>query len=139
MATKIENKRILIIDDDDDCLELFSYFVKSFGFDTKTFNNPLEALNELRFFDNYHLVVVDYSMPFLNGVEFQRQRILQNIATYIPTILLSGYDNKYPEFDGWLSKPINVENFKNLLLTLTTHPIRRPKIRSQINSYVLNS
>ena len=61
---------ILLVDDEKDILDLFSEYLSSNGFNTISFQNPLEALNY--FYQNQSncsLVITDYKMPQMSGID----------------------------------------------------------------------
>lgn len=80
--------RILIVDDNDFGLVARQSLLAELGHEIVTSKNPEEALAFLtsRKFD---LIVTDFRMPQMNGVEFIRQ--IRAIDPLIPVILLSGF------------------------------------------------
>ena len=66
--------RILVIDDDEDNLKLFTIVLEYAGFKVVSYSDPLEVLKEFKC-GHYDLVILDYIMPNLNGFElYQRLR-----------------------------------------------------------------
>ena len=61
-------ERILIVDDDEHITEVISKLAKSMGFEVAPFTDPLEAAKEASF----DLVVTDFMMPNLSGIELLR-------------------------------------------------------------------
>jgi CheY-like chemotaxis protein len=47
LSNNNDNYYILLVDDEKDILDLFSEYLSSNGFNTLSFQNPLEALNYL--------------------------------------------------------------------------------------------
>jgi CheY-like chemotaxis protein len=66
--------RILLVDDDKDHLKLFTMILENRGYSLDTYSDPAAAL--LKFKSNYYdLLLLDYRMPNLNGLElFARLR-----------------------------------------------------------------
>jgi len=61
-------KRVLIIDDDQDLLEMYGYKFKAEGFEVEKAENGawgLKRINE----ENFDLVLLDMAMPAMNGLE----------------------------------------------------------------------
>jgi DNA-binding response OmpR family regulator len=74
--TTIEEKRlskvVLIVDDDPDMTSIFSLGLRDEGFEVYTYNDPLEVLSQFRP-NFYDLLLVDISMPKMNGIDLSRQ------------------------------------------------------------------
>jgi len=74
--TTIEEKRlskvVLIVDDDPDMTSIFSLGLQDEGFEVYTHNDPLEVLSQFRP-NFYDLLLVDISMPKMNGIDLSRQ------------------------------------------------------------------
>jgi DNA-binding NtrC family response regulator len=72
----IEEKRIskvvLIVDDDPDMTSIFSLGLQDEGFEAYTSNDPLEVLSQFRP-DYYDLMLIDISMPKMNGIDLSKQ------------------------------------------------------------------
>lgn len=58
-------ERILVVDDDDHITDVVSKVARSMGFEVAAFTDPREAAKETRF----DLVVTDFMMPHMSGVE----------------------------------------------------------------------
>jgi putative nucleotidyltransferase with HDIG domain len=61
-------ERILVVDDDEHITEVVSKLARAMGFEVASFTDPLEAAKETRF----DLVVTDFMMPHLSGIELLR-------------------------------------------------------------------
>ena len=124
MITNNNNKYILLVDDDKDTIYTFDLYLKSLGFSTKPFVNPVEALNYFNTnFTNFILVITDYAMPQMSGIDLI-QKIREKDHNYrIKIILISAtikddvinYDDRFLKLkvDKFLEKPIPLEEFKN--------------------------
>lgn len=64
-------KKILLVDDEQNVLNALRRELKE-HFDTETFDNPLAALERCREMQ-FDLVIADYKMPDMNGIEFLKQ------------------------------------------------------------------
>ena len=82
-------KKILLIDDDRDFLEMVQSFLEGEGFEVDVAHNGAQAnfkANE----QSYDLVIVDIVLPFLSGIEFLKKfQIEQQHNT--PVIIVSGF------------------------------------------------
>ena len=62
--------KILIIDDEKDLLEIYHNILSQEGHSVMTFSNPNEALEViLKIPKEFDLIVSDFSMPTINGME----------------------------------------------------------------------
>ncbi len=71
--TNNNNKVILLVDDEKDILTLFCECFQTWGYQTISFDNPIDALNYLNKNDNISncsLIITDYKMPQMNGIDF---------------------------------------------------------------------
>jgi DNA-binding response OmpR family regulator len=66
--------RILLVEDDGDNLKLFTLILENDGFDVDAYIDPDNAWSEFR--PNYYdMLIVDYRMPHLNGLELYKRII----------------------------------------------------------------
>ena len=78
---------ILLIDDDPYWLETLSDLLKRWGFAVKAVTNGVDAIRV--FLDEkIRLVITDYEMPEMNGIELTRS--LRNLSATIPIVMMSG-------------------------------------------------
>jgi len=64
----MKTRDILVVDDDTDCLQLFSLCLKDAGFDVCAASGGMKAL-EILGQDNFRMMITDFNMPGINGVE----------------------------------------------------------------------
>lgn len=80
----------MYVDDDKALVFLVERALRRRGFKVTSFTQPALALNALRAQPHdYDLMVTDYNMPDLNGVDLLRQ--VQTIRADLPVALASGY------------------------------------------------
>jgi len=84
---------VLMIDDDQDDLEMFSSGLKKKGIRVKTFDSSTKALFYLTLMSETKelpsLIIMDYNMPRKNGLEVLKS-IKKNVATkHIPVAMYS--------------------------------------------------
>lgn len=85
------HKRILLVDDEEDILDILSIHLESLGWDIDYTTSPLKALDILKD-DSYFLVITDIAMPEMGGDE-----LIELIARRHPALSLAvmtgfGYD-----------------------------------------------
>ena len=111
-----------MVDDEKDILDLFSEYLSSNGFNTISFQNPMEALNYYyQNQSNCSLVITDYKMPQMSGLELIKKIREKDIDYKIKTIVISAfikdnlpYDKSYfLTVDKILEKPVYLDRLKN--------------------------
>lgn len=108
-------KRILYVDDDAMMTHLVKRLLAKCGFEVTVFEDPWAALSYLRHASNPpDLVITDYTMPFLSGLELSRE--ILSLRPDMPIVLISGLlsDTLYKQADQAgvkhvLFKPNSVE------------------------------
>ena len=80
-------QRILVADDDPVIRRLISDVLINNGFTVNTASNGEQAWEALQY-DNYDLLVTDYEMPHLTGIELIER--IRKVGMSLPVILVSG-------------------------------------------------
>lgn len=119
----LENMKILSIDDNKTNLLIIESYAKALDLKIESFLNPLEALESSLSYE-YDLVIVDYMMPEMDGLEFIKK--FREKYEEIPIIMLTavGDDMKLQikalEYgaNDFLSKPINSPAFKARIINM---------------------
>lgn len=89
-------ERIMIVDDDDSLLEMYAAQLKRLGYSVNCFNRPTEALKAFKDArDKFGLVITDFTMPGMTGLEFARE--VCSIRSDTPIILCSGFSERFTE------------------------------------------
>lgn len=111
-----KKKRLLIVDDDQDLLDLISCFAKSAGYEYKVACDGEEAKKLLKRY-TFSVVITDMIMPFCDGME-----LLQFVKKYTPetyVIVMTGYSDRYSYNDvieagatDFIEKPFKQDEFK---------------------------
>ena len=118
---------ILLVDDEKDILDLFSEYLSFNGFNTISFQNPIEALNYFyQNFTNCYLVIADYKMPQMSGIDFIKKIREKDTDCKIKTIVISAYikdnipyDKSYVmTVDKILEKPVYLDRLKKVVQEL---------------------
>ena len=130
MLMEISNHKdnyILLVEDEKDILDLFTEYLSSTGFNTISFQNPMEALNY--FYQNQSncsLVIADYKMPQMSGLELIKKITEKDTDCKIKTIVISAfikdnlpYDKSYiTTVDRILEKPVYLDRLKKVIQEL---------------------
>ena len=105
--------RILVIDDDEDILNLFSDFLKKEGYGVTSFLDPLKALEEIhRRPQRYSIIITDVRMPGISGIELIRRirKINHDIKVIIISAFeLNGEDLRNIRYDNFMEKPVHMQ------------------------------
>ena len=121
-----------MVDDEKDILFLYREWLKSEGYKIVSFDNPVEALDYLNKNDNISncsLVITDYKMPQMSGIDLIKKIREQDFNSNIKTMIISAYVkdtllkvNSYTQrVDKILEKPVDVETLKNEITDLTNN------------------
>ena len=110
----MNNKLILIIEDEEDILELLEYTLKKEGYETIGFlnvnNNVRKVLNE----EQIDLILMDRNLPGIEGTSFINEIKQQGYANPVIYVtakdkdedIISGFDN---HADDYITKPFNIK------------------------------
>ena len=118
------NKYILLVDDAKDIVYTFEIYLKSIGYYTVSFVNPIEALDYFnKNFTNCILVITDYGMPQMSGLDLIKKIRETDRNHRIKTIVISAtvkndiidYNDRILnlKIDKFLEKPLPLEVLKN--------------------------
>ena len=92
MEQTINNDTIVIVDDEDMVLiSIDSFLQLESDYTIKTFTKAAEAFEYITE-NSVDLVISDYLMPEMNGIEFLAK--VRNVKPEIPRIILTGYADK---------------------------------------------
>ncbi|HET8847493.1 MAG TPA: response regulator [Nitrososphaeraceae archaeon] len=109
-------KIVSIVDDEPDIVTLFHDALVGIGINIFTFTDPISALEHFQVNqDAIVLVISDYRMPGLNGMELLRK--MKDMNKFVRTILMTGFDidddvfHKYTKqkiINGFVQKPVRI-------------------------------
>lgn len=109
----MSEKRILIVDDDDEIRELLEFDVRASGYFVDTASNGLEGLNKA-LNNTYDLILLDVMMPKMNGFDVCKN--IRQAKLAIPILMLTAkgtIDDKTEGFDcgadDYLVKPFDIQ------------------------------
>jgi putative two-component system response regulator len=110
--------RVLVVEDDCLSAEILTNSLQRFGYEVTTASNGREAFELIRT-GRFQLVVSDWEMPEMNGVEFCRQIRQRQWSSYIYVILVTSFEGVDSVVEGlnagaddFLSKPFEPEELR---------------------------
>jgi DNA-binding NtrC family response regulator len=124
-------KLVAVVDDEQDITTLFHEALRSInGITVFAFTDPILALEHFqKNKDAYVLVISDFNMPRLNGMDLLRK--MKDMKKYVRTILMTAYDiedtifhdyTKKEIINGFFQKPVRLTNLVE-------------KVHTQLHSY----
>lgn len=116
--------KILIIEDNPTQQIVYEALAKRAGVGAKIIDNGLDAVNEISQSDDYALVIVDWQIFDIDGLECTRQirKYEDNRGKHTPIVAISafGRDDAKKQFldagaDEYYIKPFTVEDFDAII------------------------
>lgn len=115
----VNNKRILIIDDNNSSIKLISKILDKHNILYDSSNLGKEALDRIRKGDKYDLILLDEDMPYMNGISVMNK--LNKIKGFDTKVILLTknsniiYDDIYKDsgFSDYIIKPIDKDDLMN--------------------------
>jgi CheY-like chemotaxis protein len=123
-------KKILIVEDNEEILDLFSALLRSSGHAIIEARNGFEGIR-LAFEEKPHLILLDIQMPVMNGWEALSILKDEPSTRDIPSIALTsdhliegrqGFINL--GFDDYIPKPVPVKEFMRIVEKHLNHRVR---------------
>lgn len=112
------NKRVLILDDDLDILQICAIVLRKKGLDVSTLNNSNQILDQVR---NYQpdVILMDNWIPGPGGIEATRQLKASELQD-IPVIFFSANSNvtqlaREAQADYFLQKPFDIAELEAIV------------------------
>ena len=117
VSKELSELHVLVVDDNSSARDILSSFLASFGFRVDQANSGQEALARLQACDKenpYKLVLMDWQMPELDGIETTRAIQQQGQLDDVPTVIMvTAYGRedaaaaaKDIDIAGFLTKPV---------------------------------
>lgn len=111
-AAQSSNARLLVVDDDEINREMLSAMLRTLGYDSELVNSGPEALERLD--ASYDMVLLDYMMPGMDGVEVCKRIREESRFNDIPIVMvtaLSGKEDRLRAVEAgandWICKPVD--------------------------------
>ena len=107
-------KKILVVDDDQDTLQLVKHILTSRGFDVQTHSTGLDVPEIVMSFEP-NLILLDIRLPGKSGIEISKT--IKQIHS-VPIILFSAYSEHQKSLteskaDAFIVKPFNIDQLVN--------------------------
>jgi CheY-like chemotaxis protein len=109
-------RKILVIEDNEEALEAISELLKMDGFSTVTATNGALGLRKMKADDHIFIVLLDLWMPIMDGWEFLQERKRDKRLAKIPVVVLSAIPSKAIDgAEAVLTKPVNIDYLLQIL------------------------
>jgi CheY-like chemotaxis protein len=122
---KLLRCKILTVDDDEDTRHTLALVLESEGFETVHAKNGRVALDYLQALSDEllpDLILLDYMMPVMNGVEFCQKKATNERLASIPVVMMTASGNLIKlmdrvdeEAEGYLTKPMDINSIINTI------------------------
>jgi two-component system, chemotaxis family, chemotaxis protein CheY len=108
----LEQKNILVIEDEDDVREVLAKRLRTVGYQVEAASNGLEALEKLKVFTP-NLIILDLNMPKMGGVEFYQTICGVDTKPKFPVFVVTARANMedfFKDFEvvGFKVKPFEI-------------------------------
>jgi CheY-like chemotaxis protein len=115
------SKSILILDDEDDVVSIFRKSLELGGYSVFGFTDQWLSLEHFRNnSDKYGLVLTDFSMPLMSGIEFAAH--IRTISRTVKILIMSAFEVKdldiapSLQIAGVLQKPLSLKQLQGAVL-----------------------
>jgi|ERR1051326_7564089 two-component system alkaline phosphatase synthesis response regulator PhoP len=117
----MRNKRILIVDDEQDILEFLSYNLKKEGYEISTSSNGKDALEKAETISP-DAIIADIRMPEMDGIELCKEIRKTGSIHNVPVLFLTADNDEYLAMSAhlsggtqYLNKPIHLKIIFDML------------------------
>ena len=107
-GTKVKKKKVLIVDDEENIVELIKFNLQKNGYETIEAYNGKEALNLVEN-EKPDLLILDWMLPEVDGLEVCKK--VKNIDKTISVIMLTAKDEEIDKILG-LEIGFQLENYQ---------------------------
>jgi len=110
-------KKVLVVDDEEIMCSIISRELGRLNWNTSWTTNPTKVIQMLDCNQPYDLVITDYMMPGMTGVELSEQIVKRFPKTKV--IIVSGSDvpNTYSDnVIASIEKPFEIDDINNMML-----------------------
>jgi CheY-like chemotaxis protein len=117
-------KSVLIVDDDPDIAETIAFMLEDRGYRAQTAANGREALQRLHEGPPPSLILLDLTMPVMDGRQFRRAQLAEAQLASIPVVVLTADASAAREAGvdaaGWLVKPVALDTLLDTVVRYTS-------------------
>lgn len=113
---------VLVIEDDADIVEILTMVLKDEGYEVITARDGHQALDVLRTGTTARpcLILLDYMMPGMNGIEFRREQLRDPALATVPVVLVTAERNALLFGDemnvaATIRKPVDLDELLSLV------------------------
>jgi two-component system, chemotaxis family, sensor kinase CheA len=111
--------KIIIVDDEQAIRDAIVDVAEALQIDTKVYSSALEALEDMKNYDIYSMIISDFKMPHMTGIEYcQAVREVSDI----PFVILTGFADKQMAIKGLaiglteiLEKPVDFDTLESII------------------------
>jgi len=129
--------RILLVDDDPDCLDAIDQILRREGYETFPTGEGRTAL-KLVMENNIDLAIVDFNLPDMNGLHILHE--IKRAYRNFPVILITAEPSKEVRLASleagaysFIPKPINIPNFRQIVAKALQSPrLKTLEVRRQL-------
>ena len=115
---KIHKDRLLVVEDDPDIREALTTILEMKEYDAVSAVNGKEALDYLEGGALPELIILDLSMPVMDGRQFRRQQLKDPRISQIPVVVVSALSDQIDiDASAIVLKPVDIDR---LLVTIRT-------------------
>ena len=112
------NTRILICDDDEEMANLVSKILRKNLYVVDVITHMVGFMDKVKEIDP-DIILMDYNMPVINGVEAAKMLYQDEEAAHIPVVFMSGHEliEKYAQQLNklYIKKPFDVDKLRAIL------------------------
>ena len=120
-------KKVLILDDDADILQICSIVLRKKGFDVSTLNSSTNVQEHVRHYQP-DVILMDNWIPGPGGIEATRLLKKETDLHSIPVIFFSANSNvtqlaREAQADYFLQKPFDITELEAIVQLAVSHPV----------------
>ena len=125
------NKRVLILDDDIDILQICTIVLKKKGFDVQTLSNSNQVVDQVKSF-RPDVILMDNWIPGPGGIEATRLLKLDPLTQDVPVIFFSANSNvtqlaREARADYFLQKPFDITDLEAIVQLAVVQGLEQAK------------
>jgi len=134
-GTRMTNKKVLIVDDEEHIRELIKFNLKKEGYDTEVAINGVEALNIIREI-KFDLILLDLMLPEIDGLEVCKEIRRNEETSDIPVMMITAKGEEFDKVlglelgaDDYITKPFSIRELMARVKAL----LRRSNVKKEEN------